>query len=75
MCNHRLFHLHLHDFQDTDHYPPFDGKIQWDEIFQALCDINYTGELMFEAGSRVSIEDTLEKTAAFPEEFVKRYRG
>jgi len=75
LCGHRLFHLHLHDFVDRDHYPPFDGHIQWDEIFHALWDIDYTGEFMFEPGTRVSLEDTLKKTAAFPEEFVKRYGG
>ena len=73
-CEHRLFHVHLHDFTDVDHYPPFDGNVQWSEIFSALQDIGYTGELMFEAGPRVSFEDTLKKTAAFPKEFVLRYR-
>ena len=72
-CEHRLFHLHLHDFTDTDHYPPFDGNIQWDEIFSALRDIGYIGEFMFEAGQRVSLEDTLKKTSAFPNEFAVRY--
>jgi len=72
-CEHRLFHLHLHDFTDTDHYPPFDGNIQWGEIFSALQDIGYTGEFMFEAVARVSLEDTLKKTAAFPNEFAVRY--
>lgn len=73
VCEHRLFHLHLHDFADTDHYPPFDGNIQWGEIFSALQDIGYTGEFMFEAVSRTSLEDTLKKTAAFPGEFTARY--
>ena len=73
MCKHRLFHLHLHDFADTDHYPPFDGNIQWGEIFSALQDIGYTGEFMFESTTRVSPEDTLKKIAAFPDEFAVRY--
>lgn len=73
VCEHRLFHLHLHDFRDTDHYPPFDGSIQWGEIFSALQDIGYAGEYMFEAVARVSLEDTLKKTSAFPDEFVMRY--
>jgi len=75
MCEHRLFHVHLHDFVDGDHYPPFDGDIQWDEIFSVLQECNYAGEFMFEAGSRVSVEDTLKKTARFPDEFAARYRG
>ncbi len=83
----RLAHVHLHDFIDTDpyppndryphppfdHYPPFDGYIQWQEVFAALRDINYAGTLMFEAGDRISLEDTLTKVAAFPREFAKRY--
>ena len=72
-CEHRLFHLHLHDFTDADHYPPFDGNIQWGEIFSALQDIGYTGEFMFEAVARVSLEDTLKKTSVFPNEFAVRY--
>ena len=75
VCEHRLLHLHLHDFADTDHYPPFDGGLQWGEIFSALHDINYAGEYMFEAVARVSIEDTLQKTSAFPDEFAARYGG
>ena len=72
-CKDRLFHLHLHDFIDADHYPPFDGNIQWGEIFSALQDIGYAGEFMFEAIARVSTEDTLKKTSAFPKEFTARY--
>ncbi len=72
-CARRLFHLHLHDFVDGDHYPPFDGSIQWGEIFLALQEIEYAGEYMFEPVARISIEDTLKKTAAFPDEFVARY--
>ena len=74
-CEHRLFHLHLHDFVETDHYPPFDGNIRWHEIFLALQDIGYAGEFMFEPVARISIEDTLKKTAAFPEEITARYGG
>ena len=72
-CGHRLVHLHLHDFVDVDHYPPFDGDIQWDQIFSALQDLEYTGEFMFEAVARLSLEDTLKKTSAFPNEFAARY--
>lgn len=72
ICEHRLFHIHLHGFTDTDHYPPFDGNIQWGEIFSALQDIGYTGEFMFEV-ARVPFEETLKKIATFPEDFVERY--
>ena len=73
LCGHRLLHLHLHDFAETDHYPPFDGTVEWGEIFAALRDIDYAGEYMFEAVGRISLDDVLRKTAAFPKEFIKRY--
>ena len=73
LCKGRLLHLHLHDFVDSDHYPPFDGDVRWDETFQGLQDVGYTGELMFEAVARVSVADTLKKTAAFPDEFAARF--
>jgi sugar phosphate isomerase/epimerase len=72
---HRLFHLHLHDFASSDHYPPFDGTIRWGEIFSALQDTAYGGEFMFEIAGRDPVIETLQKTAAFPEEFVRRYGG
>jgi len=75
LCGARLLHLHLHDFADTDHYPPFDGNIQWLEIMQALREMNYGGEFMFEVGggTTMPLEDRLAKTAAFPQKFVLRY--
>jgi len=73
LCEGRLVHMHLHDFVETDHYPPFDGNVRWDETFQGLQDIGYTGEFMFEAIARVSIADTLKKTATFPQEFAARF--
>jgi sugar phosphate isomerase/epimerase len=73
LCKGRLVHVHLHDFVDGDHYPPFDGGVRWDETFLGLQDVQYTGEFMFEAIARVSVTDTLKKTAAFPDEFVARY--
>ena len=71
-CGKRLFHLHLHDFTDTDHKPAFDGNIEWGEVFAALKDIDYKGELMFEV-SQATADDVLRKTAAFPKTFVERY--
>ena len=73
-CGKRLFHLHLHDFTDTDHKPAFDGNIEWGEVFAALKDIDYKGELMFEV-SHATAEDVLRKTAAFPKTLVERYDG
>ena len=74
-CGGRLAHVHLHDFVETDHYPPFDGYIEWGEVFLALQDIGYAGEFVFESACPVSLEDTLQKIAAFPEGFVRRYGG
>jgi sugar phosphate isomerase/epimerase len=74
-CGARLAHVHLHDFVKTDHYPPFDGYIEWGEIFLALQQIGYAGAFVFEAVCPISIEDTLHKTAAFPQEFARRYGG
>lgn len=73
VCGRRLVHLHLHDSVERDHYAPFDGSVRWEETFLGLQDIGYSGEYMFEALSRVSLEDTLKKIAAFPDEFVSRY--
>ncbi len=75
LCEQRLVHVHLHDFIDSDHYPPFDGHVQWDEVFSGLQHINYAGEFMFEAGICAPFKETLKKTAAFPDEFVARYGG
>ena len=73
LCKGRLVHMHLHDFVESDHYPPFDGSVRWDETFLGLQDVAYAGEFMFEAGATVSVADTLTKTAAFPDEFAARY--
>jgi sugar phosphate isomerase/epimerase len=72
VCGDRLFHVHLHDFTDADHYPPFDGVIEWGELFMGLQDIDYKGWYMFES-TRSTPEDTLAKVAAFPDTFAERY--
>ena len=72
-CKGRLKHVHLHDFVDRDHHPPFDGKVRWDETFEGMRDIGYEGEFMFEAIAFVSFDDTLKKTATFPDEFAGRF--
>ena len=72
-CGKRLFHVHLHDFTDRDHIPPFDGNIQWQEIFAAFEDITYEGEFMFEAAG--TPKEVLQKTASFPETFVRSLIG
>jgi sugar phosphate isomerase/epimerase len=78
-CGDRIFHLHLHEVFDVqekpDHRPPLheDGLIQWDEVFSALKEINYKGELMFEDGRGENPEEWLRMTATFPQRFLQRY--
>ena len=47
----RLKNLHVHDVEaNTDaHTLPFFGIIDWDKVMEALADINYTGDLTYEA--------------------------
>ena len=71
-CGTRLFHVHLQDVLDRDHLPPFDGNVPWQDIFAAFRDIDYKGEFVFEVHSGAP-GDELQKTAAFPRAFVRRY--
>ena len=78
-CGNRVFHVHLHESFDLDekidHWPPMhpDGIILWDEVFAALKEIGYTGELIFEDGRGEDPEEWTRLTAAFPQEFIRRY--
>ena len=78
-CSGQVFHVHLHESfdleQKADHWPPMheDGIIEWGEIFAALQDINYGGELVFEDGRGENPEEWIRMTAAFPKVFVRRY--
>ncbi|MHC4985515.1 MAG: sugar phosphate isomerase/epimerase family protein [Planctomycetota bacterium] len=70
----RLYHIHIHDYHNNeDHRPPWEGDIQWGDLFDSLDAINYPGALMFESLPVISPEDTLQKVGAFPDEFAKRY--
>ncbi len=70
----RLYHIHLHDYHNNeDHRPPWEGEIQWGDLFTSLDAIDYQGALMFESLPVISSEDTLAKVGAFPEEFVRRF--
>jgi sugar phosphate isomerase/epimerase len=74
LCGPRLMHMHIHDYHNNaDHRPPFEGEIQWRDLFDALDSNNYRGALMFESLPLISADDTLEKIGNFPEEFIKRY--
>ncbi len=52
----RISALHVHDNDDVSdlHTAPGYGKMDWDDIAQALADINYSGELTFEADEFIS---------------------
>ena len=53
----RLQSLHIHDndkIKDT-HTLPFMQKIKWEEIMQALKNINYTGDFTFEADNFLAV--------------------
>ena len=70
----RLYHIHIHDYHNNeDHRPPWEGEIEWGDLFDSLDAINYQGALMFESLPAISSEDTLAKVGSFPDEFVKRY--
>jgi len=74
ICDYRLMHIHLHDYHNNeDHKPPFEGEIEWGDLFDALDANGYDGALMFESLPVVSSDDTLRKVGAFPDEFVRRY--
>ena len=52
---------HIHDNYGTDsHNQPFDGTINWDDVRNALTDINYDGELTSEV--RYTIEELSDST-------------
>jgi sugar phosphate isomerase/epimerase len=78
-CGDRVFHLHLHETFDLDRKPDHrapmhkDGIIEWGEVFAALKDVGYKGELLFEDGRGENPEEWAQMTAAFPKNFVRRY--
>lgn len=72
IAGHRLKHLHLHDFREgRDHHSPFDGGIQWMELFQSLKEINYEGVFMFEPAPG-SVKP-LEKVGLVPAKLMAEY--
>ena len=72
----RLRHVHLHDFRDgVDHYPPFEGELQWVELFRALKAINYRGAILFEPASQGDAPDTIRKVGRVPERLAAMARG
>lgn len=52
MGNERIFALHVHetDLKNDNHTLPFTQKIDWISVAKALGEIDYKGDLTFEAG-------------------------
>ena len=73
ICGHRLRHVHLHGFVDTDHYPPFHAgdRIQWVELFGALKSADYSGLINFEPSTSRARVGAIEAAGAFPERIVE----
>lgn len=48
----RIVTLHVsdYDFLDERHWLPGEGDIDWQELYQALCEIGYNGVWMYELG-------------------------
>ncbi|MBT3601764.1 MAG: sugar phosphate isomerase/epimerase [Candidatus Latescibacteria bacterium] len=78
-CKTRVKHVHLHETFDLDkrqdHRPPMhkEGIIEWGEVFAALEDVNYTGDLVFEDGRGEDPDEWIQHTADFPTNFIERY--
>jgi sugar phosphate isomerase/epimerase len=73
ICGHRLRHVHLHGFVDTDHYPPFHAgdRIQWVELFGVLKSVDYRGLINFEPSTSRARVGAIEAAGAFPEKIVE----
>ena len=73
LCGHRLKHVHLHGFKDSDHYPPLcEGDvIQWVELFRELKASNYPGAINFEPAGEPRRTGSVEATGRFPEHIVE----
>ncbi len=46
----RLITLHISDcdFENERHWLPGEGKINWKEVYKALCEVNYKGPWLYE---------------------------
>ena len=44
----KSLHVHDNDYKDDRHSIPYSGKIDWNQVMNALADIDYTGEFTYE---------------------------
>ena len=49
----KALHVHDNDYRNDSHALPFLGLMDWDEITQALADINYDGDLTYEVSKSI----------------------
>ena len=86
LIGNRLQHIHLHDFVwsesrppffalGLDHHPPFEGNIQWVEIFRVLKEIGYEGKFMFEPMPSKDSAGTIAKVGTVPERMEYLMKG
>lgn len=70
-CGHRLKHIHMHGFKQSDHYPPMceGDRIPWVELTSALYAAGYEGLFNFEpvGEPRNPQKETIEAVGRFPE--------
>ncbi len=78
----RLFALHVHDNdrQNDLHEIPFQGKIQWEPIIEALREVEYQGDFVFEVCTLNNVPkelvfDTLVYLEKIGRYFVRRLKG
>jgi sugar phosphate isomerase/epimerase len=73
ICGHRLRHIHLHGFVDTDHYPPFHAgdRIQWVELFGMLKSVDYPGLINFEPSTSRARDGGIEAAGTFPDRIIE----
>jgi len=71
----RLKNLHVHDVEANNdaHTLPFFGIIDWEKVMEALADINYTGDLTYEANCFIKQPDRNWGAKPKPVELYKDY--
>lgn len=86
MGSDRIKSLHIHDnnYKDDSHTIPYLGKMNWDEIFKALGEINYKGNFTYEADNFLKgfpddlLENCLDfmvKNGRYMMREIEKYRG
>lgn len=69
-CKEYIYLFHIKDVQDNEFCPLGDGELHFDEIFQAIRDIEFDGWLVVDDESD---QMTLEEALPHAAEFIRRY--